>query len=102
MFRIDTKIESSLDAYDALNEASSTLRGLGFIGIALCESSSVIDEDVCALIANLAYYCAEVTHKAEEILCEESKAIRSARSNELHRNSLSQSGVIREALDLAA
>ncbi|MDE8702096.1 hypothetical protein PZH32_03870 [Adlercreutzia equolifaciens] len=58
------EIETQLDAVDALDQLASTLRGLGFMCVALCDSPSVVDEDVFGLIADIAYYCAQTSEKA--------------------------------------
>lgn len=64
----EIRIESQLDAIDALDHTASMLRGLGFLCIALCECPSVIDDDVCGLIADLVYYCSDVEKKASGVL----------------------------------
>lgn len=65
----EIKIETQLDAIDALNDVASTLRGLGFLSVSLCESPSVVDEDVFGLFANILYYCADVEDQASSVFC---------------------------------
>lgn len=66
--RNEIKIETQLDAIDALNDVASTLRGLGFLSVSFCESPSVVDEDVFGLFANILYYCADVESQASNVL----------------------------------
>lgn len=68
MFDCKLQLETPLDAIDALDQLSSTLRGLGFMSIALCEDSSVADEHVFGLIADIVYQCADVGERASEII----------------------------------
>lgn len=69
MFDCELRLETPLDAIDALDQLSSTLRGLGFMSIALCEETSVADEHVFGLIADIVYQCADVGKRASEIIC---------------------------------
>lgn len=64
------KIDTQLDAIDALNQLASTLRGLGFMCVALCEDPSVKDEDVFGLISDIVCYCAETSKKASAAIYE--------------------------------
>lgn len=68
MFDCELQLETPLDAIDALDQLSSTLRGLGFMSIALCEDSSVADEHVFGLITDIVYQCADVGERASEII----------------------------------
>lgn len=69
------KIDTQMDAIDALNQLASTLRGLGFMCVALCEDPSVKDEDVFGLISDVAYYCAETSKKASAAIYESCNSI---------------------------
>lgn len=73
---IEIRIETRLDAIDALDQMSSTLRGLGFLSVSLCESSSVVDEDVFGLFSNILYYCADIEAQASNVLCPANKDLR--------------------------
>lgn len=75
--RNEIEIETQLDAIDALNDVASTLRGLGFLSVSLCESPSVVDEDVFGLFANILYYCADVEDQASSVFCESRKNVSS-------------------------
>lgn len=69
MFDCELQLETPLDAIDALDQLPSSLRGLGFMSIALCEETSVADEHVFGLIADIVYQCADVGERASEIIC---------------------------------
>ncbi|MEI3376403.1 MAG: hypothetical protein V8R08_00940 [Coriobacteriales bacterium] len=69
MFDYESEIKTPLDTIDALGQMSSTLRGLGFMSIALCEERAVADEDTFGLIADIVYHCARIGEKASEVIC---------------------------------
>ena len=69
MFDYASEIETPLDTIDALRQMSSTLRGLGFMSIALCEEHAVADEDTFGLIADIVYHCAHIGKRASEVIC---------------------------------
>ncbi len=93
MLDVKSEMKDQLDAIDALDHTASMLRGLGFICIALCESPSVIDEDTCGLIADIAYHCANIETKASEIIYAE------FRKNAVKKNGFARTDSNSEKID---
>lgn len=70
MFDCEIKVETKLDAIDTLDQIISKLRGLGYLCVGLCADSSASEEDMFALIADIAYQCAEAGELASKVICE--------------------------------